>query len=493
MEITILDSILHGSLKPWHFDFKDTRRVTELLISVNPIKLDRADAPRQILRLLLTDYPTLEKQLIAHPFPDDPSLEYLFAIKTHPMAYPVEQFYEAIIRLECLRLINIFDSKMQQLVHVIDRTYNYKKFIKNIKILAQQTSDEIDFLLSPEHHTENNEQIINILAFLQNYLTLTFFDVQQRYAYWKLDTPISEEFFFTHYLKKTYPGVTFLKKLNPYFQNNLSVLWHKEHFARQDLLDFIELLKQHNPLDKDIFQAAAENFIYFNENNLQNTCKNEYTLTDRQIVKNTITAAKSEFNKQINLLQFGHQRLELTNNFLDDLDYVRPPYQSKTSIPQQLASFYTEQKNIFIQNFNTKFPVYSEESTTAKSVPKTKSIDFEFKGDVYKLKNVLSELNEHISLLDDSRTSVEELLATLTRPIYPNSKKIYLNCETVQFRYIIDKFKPFFNKLSLSQIDASELFYSKNEKVITKGNLSASKIANPKEDRTINNIINQLQ
>ena len=493
MEITILDSILHGALKPWHFDFKDTRRVTELLISVNPIKLDRADAPRQILHLLLTNYPTLEKQLIAHPFPDEPLLEYLFAIKTHPMTYPVEQFYEAIIRHECLRLINIFDSKMQQLEHFIDRTYNYKKFIKNIRILAQQTSDEIDYLLSPEHHAENNEQIINILTFLQNYLTLTFFDVQQRYAHWKLDTQISEEFFFTHYLKKSYPGETFLKKLKPYFLKNLSVLWFKEHFVRQDILDFIEQLNQHNPVDKDILQAAAENLIYLNENNLQNTCKNEYTLTDSQVVKNTITAAKSAFNKQLNLLQFGHQRLELTNTFLDDLDYVRPPYQSKFSIPQQLASFYTEQKNIFIQNFNTKFPVFSEESTIAKSASKSKSIDFEFKGDVNKLKNVLSSLNENISLLDDSRTSVDELLAALTSPIYPNSKKIYLNCETVQFRYIIDKLKPFFNKLTLAQIDASELFYSKNKKVITKGNLSASKIENPKEDRTINNIIKQLQ
>ncbi|MBL0202211.1 MAG: hypothetical protein IPP81_19245 [Chitinophagaceae bacterium] len=61
MEIKILDSIMHGVLKPWKLDTTNTRRFTELVKAAKAASPDTNAALLSQLTALLVDYPTLQK------------------------------------------------------------------------------------------------------------------------------------------------------------------------------------------------------------------------------------------------------------------------------------------------------------------------------------------------------------------------------------------------------------------------------------------------
>jgi hypothetical protein len=121
-------------------------------------------------------------------------------------------------------------------------------------------------------------------------------------------------------------------------------------------------------------------------------------------------------------------------------------------------------------------------------------VSFGFTGDKERLKAAIVQLCQKIDLLIEDKTSSDDLFAVLTsRDLEANTKKIYLGCETTQFRYIIDKITLQFTNLKLKTIEKTKAFYSKNGTLITAQNLSAGKVDNPKEKGTIDNILKQLQ
>ena len=124
-------------------------------------------------------------------------------------------------------------------------------------------------------------------------------------------------------------------------------------------------------------------------------------------------------------------------------------------------------------------------------------LNFGFKDDFEKLKSVVNQLCHQVEFLNEDVTSADELLKVLiSKSILPNSVKIQINCETKNFRYIVNKFKPYFHNLTLANIEKSQLFYSKSDNLITANNLSASNNKNavePKEKATIDKIFKQMQ
>ena len=121
-------------------------------------------------------------------------------------------------------------------------------------------------------------------------------------------------------------------------------------------------------------------------------------------------------------------------------------------------------------------------------------ISFGFTGDKERLKAAIIQLCQKIDLLIDGKTSSDDLFAVLTsRDLEASATKIYLGCETTQFRYIIDKIALQFTNLTLKAIEKTKSFYSKKGTLITAQNLSAGKVDNPKEKGTIDNILKQLQ
>jgi hypothetical protein len=120
-------------------------------------------------------------------------------------------------------------------------------------------------------------------------------------------------------------------------------------------------------------------------------------------------------------------------------------------------------------------------------------ISFGFKDDIPKLKIVINQLCTQIELINDDITESDDLInALISRKLIPGSYTIKLNCETKMFRYIIDKLKPYFTDLSLSNIEKSAIFFSKQDIE----NLSSSKnksVVEPKEKATIDKIFKHLQ
>ena len=122
-----------------------------------------------------------------------------------------------------------------------------------------------------------------------------------------------------------------------------------------------------------------------------------------------------------------------------------------------------------------------------------KKLSFGFNEDIGKLRTVINQLCIKIELLN-SDTKTDDLITILTaKNISPGSVKIQIGCETVQFRYIIDKLKPFFNALNPQNIELSACFFTKKGTLIKAQNLYTNKISHPKEKDNIDNIIKQLQ
>lgn len=139
----------------------------------------------------------------------------------------------------------------------------------------------------------------------------------------------------------------------------------------------------------------------------------------------------------------------------------------------------------------------TEQEEETKPTSSQEKIAFGFKDDVQKLTTVINQLCHQIELLNEDVTEADDLIKILTaKSFLPGAAKIQINCETKHFRYTLDKLKPYFNDLTLSNIERSKVFYSKNDTLITANNLSASNSKNkiePKEKSTIDKIFKHLQ
>lgn len=168
---------------------------------------------------------------------------------------------------------------------------------------------------------------------------------------------------------------------------------------------------------------------------------------------------------------------------------------SKASIenPTSIEDFYLLDLNLPKVQINELVNVEIETEKHEKATIIEK-LTFGFKGSETKLKSVITQLNIQVELLNESKCSPEHLVTILTSKALTNKMhKVYFGCETVQLRYIIDKLKDYFNNFTPTALEKSALFYTKTNKLLKAQNLYSNKIENPKNQSTIDNIINQMQ
>jgi hypothetical protein len=116
-----------------------------------------------------------------------------------------------------------------------------------------------------------------------------------------------------------------------------------------------------------------------------------------------------------------------------------------------------------------------ETEKAEKSITKEK-LSFGFKGNEAKLKSVISSLNNQVEFLNEENCTAEQLVTILTsKALTTKMHKVYFGCETVQLRYIIDKLKDYFNNLTPTALEKSELFYTKTNKLLKAQNLYSNK------------------
>jgi hypothetical protein len=196
MEIKILDSILHGELKPWKLDTSNTRHFTELVRTAKAVEpITNAELLKQ-LTALLADYPPLQKLLAAEATSNSIALQQLLCSIDLPKGKdPVTHFYSAVITAETLRVYNSF---MQQSVNwndSIDIPFQAGRLLNSLKVLTQQTVAELQergFTTIPD---EQSSFIHFALYYLQHSLIQIYFSVQESFKGYLVQTTTLEDFY----------------------------------------------------------------------------------------------------------------------------------------------------------------------------------------------------------------------------------------------------------------------------------------------------------
>ena len=109
MEIPILDSIMHDSLKPWLIDTSNIRQYNNLIKSANQIKGDTYDTLHKQVNSLLVDYPHLtNKTNKLYSKQQSKIIKNLFTVESPAFTDTITQFYHHIITKETERIFNSF-------------------------------------------------------------------------------------------------------------------------------------------------------------------------------------------------------------------------------------------------------------------------------------------------------------------------------------------------------------------------------------------------
>ena len=196
MEIKILDSILHGELKPWKLDTSSTRRFTELVRTAKAVAPTTNVELYKQLTTLLTDYPTLQKWLAAEAASNNIALkQLLYSIDLPDCSGPVTHFYAAIISAETLRVYNSFIQQSVNWEASIDIPFQTDRLLNSIKILTQQTVAELEergFTTVPD---EQSSFIHFALYYLQHSLIQIYFSVQESFKDYLVQITTLEDFY----------------------------------------------------------------------------------------------------------------------------------------------------------------------------------------------------------------------------------------------------------------------------------------------------------
>ena len=228
----------------------------------------------------------------------------------------------------------------------------------------------------------------------------------------------------------------------------------------------------------------------------------------KEIIQNVVKSCKDLLFK-IGTDQQYFQKTELTTYVLPQLitNIIRFLKETELVYPQYLFDLPSTKNELYCELLQQPIPETAIDKTTPEfqtvnnillgidnyKFEKDTRFSFGFNGDKEKLKSVLFALNINIELLNEDKTSVDELLNVLTsKNLELGAPQIHIGCQTNLFNHVWRKLKPKFNNLGATTIAASNLFYSKSDTLLSKSNLE-KKVSDYAEDiETINNIFNQL-
>lgn len=203
---------------------------------------------------------------------------------------------------------------------------------------------------------------------------------------------------------------------------------------------------------------------------------------------------------ELTIYVFNLLRLSLFNLFSQILyfygDYIDYSSSTENKFLKKIAPDYFSNK----ENDEVYESIIKKFKKTVKKVdPKAKpepvkKLSFKYKyPDSEKLESITRQLQLSIDFLK-VETDEEDFIQVMTADdLSKMDKRIFLDIETTQFRYIIDKLKPFFHQLTFANIEKSEAFYSKRGTLITASNLSRSNNPYPKEKEKIDSIFKEMQ
>jgi hypothetical protein len=206
MEVKILDSILHGTLKPWKIDTTNSRRFISLVKAAKATTpTTNAELVKQLIELL-SDFPAVKKLLNDEPKNPSTLQPLLFDIELPRYKDAVTNFYYLVITGEILRIYNTFLIQSESWTDLIDIRYQVGKTLTNVKVLAKQTGIELmeqGFTTRPDPQSEVTHFA---LYYLKQCLIQLYFSIQEQFKS-SLESTISLEDFYLLDLEETNPDI----------------------------------------------------------------------------------------------------------------------------------------------------------------------------------------------------------------------------------------------------------------------------------------------
>jgi hypothetical protein len=231
-------------------------------------------------------------------------------------------------------------------------------------------------------------------------------------------------------------------------------------------------------------------------------------IQQKEIIQNVVKSCK-DLLLRIGTDQEAFPKTNLTEYVIPQLitNVIRLLKETELLYPSLLHSLPSDKISIFGELLQIDSPDYKIEETTPEfttvknilldidnfKLEKDARFSFGFNGNIENLKSVIYSLNRNIELLNDDKTSPEDLLAIFTsKDLKRGDKQIHLNCETTQFGYIVSRLTSYFTNFNPTTIETSNLFFSKKGTLLKRNNLYKNKSKYTKENDTIDSIIKQL-
>ena len=228
----------------------------------------------------------------------------------------------------------------------------------------------------------------------------------------------------------------------------------------------------------------------------------------KEIVQNVVKSCK-DLLLRIGTDQDSFKQTDLTAYVIPQLitNVIRFLKETEKLYPQFLSELPSNKNELYGELLQQPIPDIEIDKTTPEfetannillgiddyKFEKDTRFSFGFNGDETKLKSTLSALNIHVELLNEDKTTVEQLVSVLTsKDLKIGAPQIHLNCETTQFSYIVSKMEQHFSNFNPTTIEQSNLFYSKKGTDLKRNNLYKNKNNYPKEQGTIDDILRQL-
>lgn len=355
MVVKILDSILHGDLKPWKIDASNQKRFTELVKTAGPVlPKTNAELQKQLIALF-ADYPKLQKILIEETPNNNAALQqHFFSIDIPKYNDPVTEFYHILITKEALRFFNHYLQQSEKWIDPVDIHFQVNSTLTNIRVLAKQTAEELKIRGFTSILESKSDYMHFALFTLKQILTALFFEVQERFAT-QLSQTTTEEFYYIHYLQEPYPITPVLIPRAAYFEFYFRSIQRAAEFPKTTALNLLKQIQQHKPENSLRLQAAFENLIFLHSQNIDTESQTVEQLTEPITINQYFESAKSLIATSLNNDNYGYERLEIIENKIADLDYVAPGTVNKNSISSILLNWLLQKKEVYKVNANAVF------------------------------------------------------------------------------------------------------------------------------------------
>ena len=228
----------------------------------------------------------------------------------------------------------------------------------------------------------------------------------------------------------------------------------------------------------------------------------------KEIVQNVVKSCK-DLLLRIGTDQDSFKQTDLTAYVIPQLitNVIRFLKETEKLYPQFLSELPSNKNELYGELLQQTIPDIEIDKTTPEfetvnnillgiddyKFEKDTRFSFGFTGDTTKLKSVLTLLNRDMELLNEDKTTVDDLYAVFTsKDLKLGAPQIYLGCETLEFAYIVKKLELSFSNFTATTIDNSNLFHSKKGNAISKGSLYNANQKQPYKKEDIDNIFSHL-